>query len=416
MRYIKFLFIFLFVESFVYAQDLSIGFEFDEPISTIKFQAISGNWNVNLYPFIKDSPQAIAASKMFREVNYEKVTEYMVPGEDIALMLVSKGIVARISSEKDVTKGFDSVVIDGGELISVEIPNKVPMVLQGIIQINRSGNRLTIINRLDYEQYVVSCASVISAITSEIEAIKAIILVVRTMLYYYLEHDRHPKELYNLCNKEHCMPFYGYGANRNLVQLLADKSKGQIITYKNKVIHARYHHTCGGKISSAQDIFGVKDEPYNLAHSDLKDNKGSENCFHSPSFHWVAEFETSSFLDFIAVAYAGGIEKFYTAWEPETTDKTGRITQILLRGRVPRHVTGYDFAERIHNHFGYNSLKSMRFTHNILRRSIFFKGMGYGDGVGMCLYGCDGLAKKGETADNIIRFYYPGTRIQKIEW
>ena len=54
----------------------------------------------------------------------------------------------------------------------------------------------------------------------------------------------------------------------------------------------------------------------------------------------------------------------------------------------------------------------MRFSLEQLRRSMLIKGMGEGDGVGMCLYGADGLAKKGLDYKQILEFYYPGTTLK----
>ena len=43
---------------------------------------------------------------------------------------------------------------------------------------------------------------------------------------------------------------------------------------------------------------------------------------------------------------------------------------------------------------------------------MLIRGMGEGDGVGMCLYGSDGLAKKGLNYKEILEFYYPGTTLK----
>jgi stage II sporulation protein D len=48
----------------------------------------------------------------------------------------------------------------------------------------------------------------------------------------------------------------------------------------------------------------------------------------------------------------------------------------------------------------------------VLRRSVIFRGMGEGLGVGMCLYGADGLAKKGWNYKDILKFYYKDITIK----
>lgn len=54
----------------------------------------------------------------------------------------------------------------------------------------------------------------------------------------------------------------------------------------------------------------------------------------------------------------------------------------------------------------------MKFNMDVLKRTIVFRGMGNGDGVGMCLSGADGLAKKSVKYDEILRFYYPGSELK----
>jgi len=38
-------------------------------------------------------------------------------------------------------------------------------------------------------------------------------------------------------------------------------------------------------------------------------------------------------------------------------------------------------------------------------------GRGFGHGVGMCQYGAEYLAEHGKTAEEILRYYYPGVQL-----
>ena len=48
------------------------------------------------------------------------------------------------------------------------------------------------------------------------------------------------------------------------------------------------------------------------------------------------------------------------------------------------------------------------------KASITIRGHGYGHGHGMSQYGAEGAARKGLTHRQILRFYYPGTRVGEI--
>ncbi len=404
---------FVSVMNLIAQEDLvTVGINSELEFKTIKLQAISGDWNVNLYPLLPDSPRAREAQKIYRKVNFEKVSESLVPGEDISLLLVAKGIVARISSEKDVDKGFESAVFEGGDLISLEIPGETPMLLEGMVQVDINRDNLSIINIVKLENLVVSTVSLLGEPTSEIEALKALTVVARSKILHLMGTNPHKNALYDLCDKAHCLPFKGYGANRDLVEILAKKTQGKVLTYNEEIILPRYHNTCGGIISSAKEVYGVDNEPYHPRQIDILDGTGTENCYHSPNFHWSSEFKKPDFMDFIAVEYAAGIVGFYPRWEPSAISNDGRVTQILLRGRLPLFINGHNFLTDSHKHFGENGLKSMRFKLTEQLRSYLFQGMGKGTGVGLCLYGADGLAKKGLDAAAILQFYYPGTIVQ----
>ncbi|NCB39287.1 MAG: SpoIID/LytB domain-containing protein [Erysipelotrichia bacterium] len=395
--------------AFSYGQDfdqkpLTVGFDTHTDLSTLRIQAFSGDWQMTCIPVTATSPARLATHSVI-------VEKTLSEGEDSVLMLIPKGLIGRFSNDKDLDSGFAKVVFSGGEFLNLEFPDMPPLLLQGKIEIDFVEKNIRILNSINTAQFVVSCASRI-AIGNEPEALKAIITVIRTRLKYLLENPLHKDKPYDLCNTEHCLPFEGCGYNRELVDLLVAETRNKVITFKGKSIQPRFHNTCSGKISAASDIYGVANEPYHPAHIDAPDEQSAENCYHSPNFHWKIELQKFDVLDFLALAFAAGADKIYTAWEPEKIDNNGRIYQIALKGRRPKSVSGTEFLQQLQFHFGQNSIKSMKFNIETLTRTVIFKGMGSGDGVGMCLYGADGLAKKNVSYEDILKFYYPGTEIK----
>lgn len=385
---------FAFTLSCCFAENIKVGIDPEKLYTTAKVQSFGGIWNLE---FIKN----VATGTI-------SVSDTVKVGEDAVIMLVSKGLVGRIISERELDLGYDKVIISGGELISMELPEASPRVFKGKIEITHNKEFLNIVNELSIKDYVQACTS-IGCISCEPEAVKAHIAVVESKALYLKQKTQHPNDNYDVCNTPHCIPYKGNGANRELVELLYDKTLKKLICYQDKIIFPRYHVTCSGKISSAKDVYGVDDEPYHIAHFDVKDNKGSENCFHSPSFHWTIEIPANSIEDFLSLEFAGGAENVYTKWDPIKVDAVGRILMIQILGRKTKQVSGIEFFNHLHEHYGENSMKSMRFTFEPLKRTILVRGMGEGDGVGLCLYGADGLARKGDTYEQILEFYYPGT-------
>lgn len=373
-------------------QMVRVGIRPEEVFSTLRLQSFSGNWRVEF-----------AGASATRDL--------LTEGEDCTIMLVPKGMVARFSDGKEFGAGFSKITFSGGALLNLEIPDLQPVLLQNIIEVDFAENSMRLVNKITVHQHVVSSISKIG-ITNEPEALKALCVMARSRLAWLIANTQHKDVPYDVCDEEHCVPFCGCGYNRELVDILASMTADQIIRYGGKPILPRYQNTCGGHISSAKDIFGT-DEPYHPAHPDLLDGKGSENCFHSPGFHWTIELQKVDFLDFLSIAFAGGADRIYTGWEPARVDSYGRIQQVTLRGRVPKILSGIDFHRALNEYFGPNGIKSMKFTMELLRRTIIFRGMGQGEGVGLCIYGADGLAKKSQKYLEILKFYYPGTEVKQ---
>lgn len=374
----------------------------DPTLTTFRAQALSGNWYANFihHPESEDSQKPVMTTSQL-------ITE----GEDGAFMLIPKGIVGQFSSEASHDLGYKRLVISGGDMLSIELPGEAPFLLQGDVEIHITDSRFQIVNKVNIHQFIVSSISLLGGST-EPEAIKAYIIMARTRLYFLKSNPQHVDQHYELDPRIDGLPFDGCGYNRELIDILANITKNQVLNHRGKLFFPRFHDTCGGKISSAKDVYGVI-EPYHLAKDDLLDGTGSENCFHSPSFHWTVELGKLELLDFLSLQFAAGAERIYTSWDPIGVDKQGRVTRVILKGVRPQEVNGVEFMTNFHEYFGPNCLKSMRFNMDQLRRSIIFRGMGQGNGVGMCLFGADGLAKKGQNTAQILNFYYADSTIKK---
>ena len=81
-----------------------------------------------------------------------------------------------------------------------------------------------------------------------------------------------------------------------------------------------------------------------------------------------------------------------------------RISSIMINGKA---FTGRDFQKRL-------SLKSNDFTIQKNNENITITTKGFGHGVGMSQYGANALAKRHKTYDEILKYYYQGTNLQKL--
>ena len=55
----------------------------------------------------------------------------------------------------------------------------------------------------------------------------------------------------------------------------------------------------------------------------------------------------------------------------------------------------------------------MNFTLKIISDKVYFAGLGWGHGVGLCQWGMHELAKSGKNYKEILKYYYPQSEITK---
>ena len=60
------------------------------------------------------------------------------------------------------------------------------------------------------------------------------------------------------------------------------------------------------------------------------------------------------------------------------------------------------------------SLRSANFDLIFSEDSFLFTGRGYGHGVGMSQYGANFMASQGAACEEILAWYYPGSKIERL--
>lgn len=384
-------------DSTVYRVSLWSGHEF----RTARIQALRGDWKLTLHP----APPASSAEALFSQETIVEIPE----GEHVILELVPTGIIAQTSKRQTFEAGYLKAELTGGDFLNVEVPMQSPMIFRGKWEVAQKEKSLTFQNVISLRDYLVSLTSE-NCPSFEPEAIKAYIVAVRTLILAEARQPPHASESYHLCDTSHCLNFRGAGGDRDLIKFLVDSVDNEVLQSKGNIFSPHLTHTCGGKISSAREIFSQPDDIH-LMHEDRQNPKAAENCFHSPSFTWVREFKKEEILEFFALTYAAGVPEVFVRWEPTKIDSCGRITEVKLFGRREKVIEGREFLRHLTEHFGPISFRSMKFSVQSMRQTSIFRGYGQGFGVGMCIMGADGLAKKGWSYRQILEFYYSGVNV-----
>ncbi len=264
---------------------------------------------------------------------------------------------------------------------------------RGNIEVYRGRGGLYLVNQLPLEDYVESVVASEVTESWEMEALKAQAVVVRT---YALRHIlKNPNALFHLTSSTLHQIYSGENKNRRIVYAVLN-TKGEVLTYKGKLIEALYHSTCGGTTEKAKEVFGY-DIPY---------LKSVENdCSISPYWRWKRVIEKKTIEKLLS-------EKDILDIEVSSYTPTGRVKDVtIITKRDQYMLPAKDFRRLL----GWRLLPSTWFKVKQEKESFIFKGKGYGHGVGLCQWGAQQMAKKGRTYKEILKYYYPGTTIQRIK-
>lgn len=184
-----------------------------------------------------------------------------------------------------------------------------------------------------------------------------------------------------------------YSTDQEILKL-AQETKNQVLFDKeNKIIKAYYHSDCGGKTSSVKNVFGYSNDATQVV---------DPFCQAAGLKSWEREIsyenlkEKIGAFESIKVAHVSSERNFQVTIERDNEDKE------ILNAQIFRSKLGYQF------------LKSTWFDIIDTGKSLIFKGKGYGHGVGLCQWGAKVMGDRGYTYKEILKFYYPETKLKKI--
>lgn len=178
-----------------------------------------------------------------------------------------------------------------------------------------------------------------------------------------------------------------------------NNTKGKVIAYQGEPIQALYFSTSNGYTENSEDVFpGVV--PYLRSVISPWDRAGA------PRSEETVQMPLDQFYEKLGIDSlpAGGT----TNGKPNivvTERSTGhRIKSLTIAGHS---FTGQELREKL-------GLRSTSFSWTATGDGITFTTYGNGHGVGMSQWGAEGMAREGRTAEEIVEYYYTGTKLMEV--
>ena len=267
----------------------------------------------------------------------------------------------------------------------------------GILLIRDDSGKLTAINRIGLEDYVRGILYHEVSHYWPMEVLKAQAIVSRTYALY--SRETNAQKDFDLTNDIYSQVYGGSRSERFRTNQAVDETKGLVITYKEKIIPAYFHATCGGHTEDASALWNINIAPLKGVVCGF--------CKDSPHFNWHEVIFTGEIRQLLVNAgyKTGVIKKIF----PLSRDQSGRIKDLkIINTKKDLVIPAKDFR----NVAGPNLVRSTNFKVSIIGTDAVFEGFGWGHGVGMCQWGAYFMAKNGKNAEEIIKYYYPDSNVK----
>jgi len=270
---------------------------------------------------------------------------------------------------------------------------------RGKVIVQKKELSLEIINQLPLEEYLYGVIDWEISTSWPLKSIEVQAIVARTYALKKIKNPRAKDEGYHLSNTTKDQIYEGVEAETPVGIKAINLTRGKILTYKGELANAYYHACCGGYTASSKDVWGE-----DLAYLQAKPDKF---CGESPYYDWELVMDVEE-LEKILKEGGHPSGKIYRI-EPTSFDEGGRVREVCIEHREGKiYLKGTEFRRLV----GPNCIKSTLFKVKRWANYFIFTGQGWGHGVGMCQWGAKRMAEEGHSIEEILEFYYPGTRIE----
>lgn len=342
----------------------------------------------------------------------------------------------------------------------------------GSLKIIVSGGKLTAVNLVGLEDYLVSVISSEMNPKASIEFLKAHAVISRSWVMARMEarrgkavrkdipegvdstpalvtlldsrvspvesqgdsyvrwYGREEHRDYDVCADDHCQRYQGLTrVIGESARKVIDSTWGQLLRYEGKICDARFSKSCGGVMELFSTCWEDRDYPYLQPLPDTPDHNpdGLPFCFTEDREllsqllndydlenygvkGWDEEYSVEELSALIEEKSGRRIGRL-EALTPLEKGPSGRIKKLLVQGSEGHFSVGKELE--IRRILSRSHLKSSAFEAFVGDGRVRLHGKGWGHGVGLCQIGAAVMASKGYDYRSILQHYYPGAEISK---
>ena len=349
---------------------------------------------------------------------------------------------------------------------------------RGALSLIVENDRVTAINVLSVEEYLLSVISSEMSATASLELLKAHAVISRSWLLAQIEknkniikenthycachqdenelvkwYDREDHVNFDVCADDHCQRYQGITrASTQTVREAIKATWGQVLTYDGKLCDARFSKCCGGVYEEFENCWEPKHYDYLEARRDgademnfpdlTKEANAEEWILTSPKAH--CNTTDTRILSQVLNNYDQETTDFYR-WKVEYTQKelselifsrsgvdygeildlqpvargtSGRLYKLKIVGTKKTLTIGKELE--IRRTLSPSHLYSSAFIverHDVtggVPQKFVLRGAGWGHGVGLCQIGAAVMGEKGYNYKEILLHYFINANITTL--
>lgn len=345
-------------------------------------------------------------------------------------------------------------------------------IFPGDLKLIVENGRVTAVNLVGIEDYLVSVISSEMSATCSLSLLKAHCIISRSwvlsqilgrtgkgqvkdepraevnedageMIKWY---DREDHANFDVCADDHCQRYYGLSrATTDTVRRAVRETWGLVLKYGGEICDARFSKCCGG----VMEEFGTCWEPVNYGYLAKRRDTPDENDFpdlavEENAREWILSSPESfcnntdpAILSQVMNGFDRETENFYR-WTveysvdelsalvrersgedygeildlvPVARGASGRIWKLKIEGAKKTKIIGKELE--IRRTLSKSHLYSSAFVVEKKDGKFILHGAGWGHGVGLCQIGAAVMGEKGYDFKAILAHYYPGSTIER---
>jgi len=223
-------------------------------------------------------------------------------------------------------------------------------------------------------------------------------LAITARTFAIANRNRHRREGFDLCDTTHCQVVRAPTATTSRA---AQATSGRVLLHQGQPAFVFYSASCGGRTESASEVWPGA---INYAGPASVHDDGDES---EPG--WDSDVRVQDIERALRTAGLRGDR--VRDIRVLARNKSNRVSRVRVDGFTPAEISGHEFRMAVGRVAGFQAIKSTAFDITRTGNGYHFRGRGFGHGVGLCVIGAGQRAARGSTADDILKFYYPGLTI-----